>query len=103
MIATQHERKVIALHGGRHGTSYTPSHWKNAAKILKSWISDLACFENRHFDVAFIFQGVSQLAQFLMKMCITDRTRTHIHAAAICTEVNGYTDNIYLHKTSKMF
>jgi hypothetical protein len=83
VVAADHQREPSILDGGCHSTCYTAAHGNNTVEILKSGIRNAARLLDGNFDVALIFQCVSQLSQFLMKLSISNRTRAHIHPAPI--------------------
>src|ERR1051325_2801615 len=97
MVTAKHQWEAPALDGGSYCSRDAPSHWDNTIEILEFWICDTARFLNRHFDIASVIQGVAQLFELFMQMCISYRAGAHIHPAAICSEINGDTDNVYLH------
>src|SRR6266542_3116402 len=98
VVPSQHKREAPTLNGSCYCPGNTPRHWNNAINILKFGISDAACLLNGNFNIAFIIEAVSQLFKLLMKMCISYSAGTHVHTATVCTEINGNTDNIYLHE-----
>jgi hypothetical protein len=98
VISAEHERKATALNGCGNRSCDAPRHGKDAIDVFEFGIGNLACFLNGHFDVTYVIKGVSQLFQFLVKMSIPDRAGTHIHTAAVRTEINGHANNVYLHE-----
>jgi hypothetical protein len=98
VIASNDKREPSILDRCCHSARYPASHGNNTVEILKSGIRDAARLLDGDFDVALIFQCASQLSQFLMKVSISNRTWTHIYAAPIRAEVDGNTDNVYLHE-----
>src|SRR5688572_6648081 len=103
MIASQYQWETISLHGGCHRTSNAPPHRNDAINIFEFRISDLTRFLNGHFNIAFIFNGMTQLFKPLPKMRIPNGAGTHIHTAAVRTKINWHTDNIYLHISLQLY
>ena len=103
VIAAQDKREASALHGCRHRASDAPPHGNDTVDVFEPGVGDLTGLLDGHFDVAFIFEGVSQLFEFLMKVRVPYGAGTHIHPAAIRTKINWHTDNIYLHISLQLY
>src|SRR5688572_3056440 len=98
VVSAKYQWEAPALNRCRDRAGDAPPHRNDAVDVFELRVGDLAGFLDRHFDVAFIFERISQFSQFLMKMCISYRAGPHIHATAVCAEINGNANNVNLHK-----
>jgi hypothetical protein len=98
MIAAQHQGEMPGLQRSGHHSRDAPSHGDDAVDVLQARIGNLAHLLNGHFDTTSIFEDISETFQVLMEVRIPDRAGTHIHPAAVRTQIDGNTDNIDLHE-----